>query len=165
MPATYDPIATTTLGSAAANITFSGISSAYTDLRLIISSLSATTDAMYLRFNGDSGTNYSYGSIDGDGTSVGAGSGINNNRCFLTFFSLTSTTIPSFFDINIFSYTGSKNKTCLTRTTQDYNGSGAGGVFAHLWRNTGAITSITFGGQSYNLSAGTTATLYGILRA
>jgi hypothetical protein len=36
MPATYEPIATTTLGGAAATITFSSISSAYTDLRIVL---------------------------------------------------------------------------------------------------------------------------------
>jgi hypothetical protein len=36
MPATYEPIATTTLGTAAAFITFSSIPATYTDLRLVI---------------------------------------------------------------------------------------------------------------------------------
>ena len=36
MPATYEPIATTTLGSAATNITFSSIPATYTDLRLVL---------------------------------------------------------------------------------------------------------------------------------
>ena len=35
--ATYEPIATNTLGSAAASVTFSGISGSYTDLILITS--------------------------------------------------------------------------------------------------------------------------------
>jgi hypothetical protein len=43
MPATYEPIATTTLGTAAASITFSSIPATYTDLRLISGHKASTT--------------------------------------------------------------------------------------------------------------------------
>ena len=43
MPATYEPIATTTLGSAQATVTFSSIPGTYTDLVLITNSRSDST--------------------------------------------------------------------------------------------------------------------------
>ena len=42
MALTYEPIASTTLGSSASSISFNSISTAYTDLRLIVSGLNAT---------------------------------------------------------------------------------------------------------------------------
>ena len=47
MATTYEPIATTTLGSAAASITFSSIAGTYTDLRLVLSLIPATGTRPY----------------------------------------------------------------------------------------------------------------------
>jgi len=59
MPTTYEPIATTTLGSATASITFSTISGAYTDLVLVasITGVSVATDP-WIRINSDTGANF-----------------------------------------------------------------------------------------------------------
>jgi len=59
MPTTYEPIATTTLSTATASVTFSSISGTYTDLRLVIFALGATSDYPYVEINSDTGTNYS----------------------------------------------------------------------------------------------------------
>lgn len=61
-PVSYHKIASTTLGSAAASITFSSIPQTYNHLQLIINgkSSSATNfDSVLLRFNGDSTAGYS----------------------------------------------------------------------------------------------------------
>jgi hypothetical protein len=50
MAATYDKIATTTLSSASATITFGSISSAYTDLRISLSSIT-TLPSRFNYFN------------------------------------------------------------------------------------------------------------------
>jgi hypothetical protein len=69
--------------------------------------------------------------------------------------------------IDLFSYAGSTNKTILTTTSTDKNGSGGVGRIVSLWRSTSAITGITItdGGAGFGWASGTTATLYGILRA
>ena len=57
---TYTPIATQTLGSAAASVTFSSIPQGYTDLVLVdnVKSASGAGDSeLDVRFNGDSGSN------------------------------------------------------------------------------------------------------------
>jgi hypothetical protein len=71
MAATYEKIATTTLGSAANTVTFSSIAGTYTDLIVVCNgSVSNDTDEPRLRFNGDTGNNYSTTNLRGNGTSA-----------------------------------------------------------------------------------------------
>jgi hypothetical protein len=165
MATTYEPIATTTLSSAAADITFSSISSAYTDLRLITRLTPTGATFPRIQFNGDTATNYSNTRLYGDGTSV-----LSNRQSSITGISLVgagnySTTIPTFLTIDIFSYAGSTNKTVLATLSGNYNASGEVSRIVGLWRNTAAITSIRLFPLANNLATGTTATLYGILKA
>lgn len=168
MPATYDPIATTTLGSAASSITFSSISSAYTDLRLVVSNI--TTDLAtnyFVQFNNDTSSNYSYTVLAGDGfNSTYATRAINQVRAPIGVYG-GSTTIPSFFAMDIFSYAGSTQKTFLYNRANDLNSTASSvEYFVGLWRSTSAINSIKiFPGASANFKTNTTATLYGILKA
>jgi hypothetical protein len=68
--------------------------------------------------------------------------------------------------IDIFSYAGSTFKTCLITRSSDQNGSGEVMREVSLWRNTAAITTILFRlSTSGNYATGTTATIYGILKA
>ena len=169
MPATYDSIATTTLGSAAATITFSSIPATYTDLRIVLSATYANPDSPRLRFNSTS-TGYSRTFVGGQGTTASSGSYQNEASIFLGdsgwFGILGSTTIPDLTTIDIFSYAGSTNKTILSTTSCDKNGTGFTISYVGLWRNTAAINTIllaTTSGNNYN--SGTTATLYGIKAA
>ena len=76
MATTYEAIQTTTLGSAAADITFSSIPATYTDLVLVYIGATVSNNInYYLRFNGDTGTNYSYTYLSGTGSAVGSGRG------------------------------------------------------------------------------------------
>lgn len=169
MPATYEPIATTTLSSAAASITFSSIAGTYTDLKLVIVGASATEGRLLLRFNSDSATNYSYTVIKGDGTTAASHRGTSQDywRSYETVFPTTNAGLAT---VEIFSYAGSTNKTLLYTGAMDKNGSGTITSVVGLWRSTSAITSITcYSGNltttTYNFNTGTTATLYGILKA
>ena len=73
MPATYEPIASTTLGTAAADITFSSIPGTYTDLVLVLYGGFATAASdLYTQFNSDTGTNYSNSDLRGNGTAAAA---------------------------------------------------------------------------------------------
>ena len=167
MAITYEPIATTTLGSAAASITFSSISSAYTDLRLVIVATMNSAGTMHtLQFISDTGTNYSTTSLYGTGSAAGAYRTTNYSYFELGGESTGgSTTIPMLLTIDIFSYTGSTYKTILGTESNDLNGSGEITRRVGLWRSTSAITSIKIPTSSGNLAAGTTATLYGIKAA
>ena len=166
MPATYEPIATTTLGSAAASITFSSISSAYTDLICVVTLRTTTGNGCTFRFNSDSGNNYSSTFLRGDGTTAESNRYSTwSNLPVIGVYGLSSTQ-PSLYRISIFNYAGSTNKTILSEGSTDRNGSGNVDRAVGLWRNTNAITSITIAdGGSSTITAGSTATLYGILKA
>jgi len=163
--ATYVPIATQTLGSAAASITFSSIAASWTDLRLVfVGNSSAANRYLTLTFNADSGTNYSMTYLVGDGTTAASGNRTSDTSLYTNNYGGSSITIPQFITADIFSYTGSTYKTVLCTTSSDKNGSGNTDRVAGLWRSTSAITSIT---MQYlitgsNINAGTTATLWGI---
>jgi hypothetical protein len=170
MPATYEPIATTTLGSAAASITFSSIASSWTDLKLVlvVPASPDTSGNININLNSDSGTNYS------DTKLIGNGSAASSSRTTSAVrfrpgdgFNWTgSSTAPVFYEMDFFSYAGSTNKTVLFGTSEDRNGAGSTKRNVGLWRNTAAITTIaitTDAGTNYPV--GTTATLYGIKNA
>ena len=165
MPATYEPIATTTLGSAAATISFTSIGATYTDIRIIlVGSHETTATTLRMQVNTDTGTNYSYTELAGDGATATSSRGSTSSRinCGNANF---NNTLPSLITADWFSYAGSTNKTCLVTTSQDRNGSGVVYRTVGLWRSTAAITSVQLFPATGNFATGTTATLYGILKA
>lgn len=169
MAATYEPIATTTLGSAASSITFSSIPSTYTDLVLICTATATTGGAAYaiLRLNPATTSTYSGTRLIGTGASA-----ISNRETAQNALELRSddgigmsATIPTFMQINVFSYAGSTNKTILASMNNDLNGSGGVSRIVGLCQNTAAInvTELSIPGTTFK--AGTTATIYGIKAA
>lgn len=161
MTVTFDSIATTTLGSAAATITFSSIPATYTDLRATLVCPGGTFLSIRIRFNSDTGTNYSITQLYGNGTS--ATSVRSTSVANLYFMDAASSAQPTFGAFDVFSYAGSTNKTVLLESSEDTNGGGTVGRRVGLWRNTAAITTITLlENTGANFPIGTTATLYGI---
>jgi len=164
---TYTPIATTTLGSAAASYTFTGISQSYTDLVLVVNGATAAGSNLNLRVgNGsiDSGSNYSYTLINGNGSS--ATSTRYSNQAQIqpsNEDAYWDSTFSGLMVINFQNYSNTTTyKTILSRANKASLGVAA---TVGLWRSTSAINQIFFGGSSQNLSAGTTLTLYGIQAA
>jgi hypothetical protein len=166
MPSTYEPIATQTLVSGAASITFSSIVGTYTDLRLVLVAKADVAQYFKVTFNGDTATNYSHTKLLGSGAAVSSSrdSNIASIRLYGTGdlpdtqFALTT--------LDVFSYAGSTNKTTLATLQSDKNGSGYVQRLVGLWRDTAAVTSMTLTMNSTsNFATGTTATLYGIKNA
>ena len=161
---TYVAIATNTLGSATASVTFSSISGAYTDLVLVITPQSASgTTSVDIQLNGDTGSNYSLTYLYGTGTA--AASGRDSNTAIAGGGSAVAT--ASIFltnTVQIQNYSNTTTyKTLLMRT-----GNTAGNVLTAVstWRNTAAITSITMKlATAVNFTTGSTFTLYGIAAA
>ena len=165
--ATYEPIATNTLSTAAASITFSSIAASWTDLRLVVVATANTSSGYpYMQLNSDTTANYSFTGLEGDGTSVVSAS--NTARSFIyTAYNYDIGTTPALVTYDIFSYAGSTYKTILSTYSNDKNGTGEVTRYINLWRSTSAITSIKFYLNTTTplLAAGTIATLYGIKAA
>ena len=159
MPATYEKIATTTLGSAG-TITFSSIAASWTDLRLVLTGSPSSSGNQIMTFNSDTTTIYSNTSINGSGTTATSARATGDNAISQSY--MYSGSNISLLTYDIFSYAGSTFKTVLITGSTDQNGSGLVRYSVGLWRSTSAITSIDLG---RTMSVGTTATLYGILKA
>ena len=167
MAITYEPIATTTLGSATGTVTFSSISGSYTDLILVASGYNAVGDfsGARMRFNSDSGSNYSRTRLYGDGTSgVSSRTANATSAVFIgTGWSTTSSNIGNAI-AHIMNYSNTTTyKTILNRANLA-NSSVYTDV--NLWRSTSAITSIELSMASPDtFASGSTFTLYGIKAA
>ena len=156
---TYVALDTQTVTSAVSSVTFSSISQAYTDLVIVANpkDTSSGPTAMTLRFNSDSGSNYSSTRILGDGTS--ASSARTTNAAQMELGNLQSS---NFFSntFQIQNYSNSTTyKTALGRTSLD----GYVSAYVGLWRSTAAITSVTIL-ASTTWVVGSTFTLYGIAK-
>lgn len=164
MPITYRPIATTTLTTSSSTITFSSIPDTYTDLIVV---LQGTANSnywdLYVRFNSDSGSNYSVTRLWGNGSTVGSNRLTNDNLIQSTYYGTLGTSQSNQI-LNIMNYSNTtRYKNMLTRSNNAANGVDA---TAGLWRSTAAINSVTlmmFSGGSFQ--TGTVATVYGIKAA
>lgn len=158
MPSTYTPIATNTLGSATASVTFSSISGSYTDI-VIQGSFAPTAGGVPfdLRFNGDTTTNYSVTRLEN------AGSNRSNNLAYGEIGYTNNTNFEA-FTVQLQNYSNATTfKTYLARS-----GDVGTAVYAivGLWRKTPeAINSITIRCNGSTFVAGSTFTLYGVKSA
>jgi hypothetical protein len=165
---TYTPIATTTLGSAAASYTFSSIPSTYTDLLLVVAgTVSVNGENILTQYNGDTGSNYSFTYIYGTGSTAASGRQSNRSAANANYQTAFSSSEQSNVIVQVQNYSNSTTfKTALSRNN-NANGSSLPGTEAlvSLWRNTAAITSILVKAGSGNLNSGMSLTLYGIAAA
>lgn len=163
MASTYEKISTTTLGSAASTITFSSIPATYTDIVLIFNGLRTSSGDLdlQLRFNSDTGSNYSDSELRSWANNIGASR--NSNATFIRLGVLTAD--RGILNTHIMNYSNTTTyKTVISR--QDSVNTAYGmNMKACLWRSTSAINSITLGASAGNFETGATATIYGILKA
>lgn len=153
-------LATITLASAQATVTFSSISSAYRDLRLIVNNKMVNGGASCdIRFNSDSGSNYSSVYVYGLGYGSGTSGVATTNYGYVDVLG-TDTTIPSLFTVDIMDYSATdKHKSAISRGS---NPTAGVQMSAIRWASTAAITTVTLSTGSGNYAAGTTMTLYGV---
>jgi len=169
MPAgkTYTPLARTTLTTSTGTVTFSNIQQTYTDL-ILIGSLQGSRALygadLYTRLNSDTGSNYSYTYMTGNGSA--ASSNRYSSQTAMNFAGSIGGGGSNEYNVSVLHFMNYANtttyKTVLARNNHATQQTQA---FVGLWRNTAAITTITFTGNGYNFEAGSTFTLYGILAA
>jgi hypothetical protein len=158
---TYEAIATQTLGSATASVTFSSIPSTYTDLFLVFEgTCTSGVVGCVLRFNSDTSTNYSYTILSGDGSSVS--SSRSSNQTTMQVGGMTSSS-RSMMIANINNYSNATTyKTVLSRQASATLETRA---YVGLWRSTAAITTVLVSTSTDTFVAGSTFSLYGIASA
>lgn len=166
MPATYTPLATTTLGSATSTISFTGLSSSYTDLRIVIFCIDTSSYSnLQMRFNSDTGTNYSTTYLNGNGGIPGTSTYTSRGWIDAINWTAGVSLTPAMIIIDVMSYNAAVHKNALLQQAMDRNGASASAISIGRWMNTAAITRIDFTLSGGNFGANTQATLYGIVRA
>jgi hypothetical protein len=173
-PSSYESIATVTGTGSAGSITFSSIPSTYKHLQIRAiakdtNTAGNTTLSVEMRFNGDTGSNYAYHELRGDGSTASTNAASSQTKIVVFNASLretvaTSSMGVSIIDVHDYSST-TKNKTVRyisgvnknLGTTDDRISLGSG-----LWINTAAITSVTLIPTQTAFSTSTVFSLYGI---
>lgn len=161
---TYTPIATTTLGSNQANVTLNSFSG-YTDLLLVATVKTVTYNGVNLNINvnSDTGSNYSWTALVGNGTSATSTRASNQTYADGDTYSIMNTSTFAQYNISFMNYANTTTyKTILSRAS---NTSYATEAVVNLWRSTSAITSMTFDCGADQFAIGSTFTLYGISAA
>lgn len=160
---TYSTIATTTLSTNDTVITFTNIPSTYTDLVLVVKGLLTTAgdDSLNIRVGNnslDTGNNYYGANLSANTTTV------TNNWAQGSSFNIgvfAGSGTQSSTIVHFFSYAGSTLKPLFSRGgTTGFIRYGGG-----LWNSTSAINQIQVADYGLTMAAGTTASLYGILKA
>lgn len=156
-------ISTQTLASPAATITFSSIAASYTDLMLKIAVRSNTTGntEFNLGLNGSNPSSAKW--LRGSGTAATSGSGTT------LFAPASANTANTFSNIEAYipNYTGTTNKSVSVDSTTENNATGSQvtqQVHALLYTVTSAVTSITISDIYGSWIAGSTVSLYGVLK-
>lgn len=169
MTIAMQPIYTQTVGAGgAASITFNSIPQYFTDLKVVISGRSARSaqqaDNLFITFNGVT-TTYSATGLLGNGSSASS-SRFSSRYASLAVDAAGSTASTfSSHDIYIPNYTGSNFKSFIADSVSENNASNAqSDLFAGLWRDTAAITSISLLPEVSTWVQYTTISLYGITK-
>jgi len=159
---TFDVIAETTLTSASASVTFSSLNTlaaGYRDLIVMVDLTSTSNVQVRSRINGDSGSNYQFVEMEGDGSSASGGFGARTQidcndstvqsghsyNCILQFFDVATT---------------DRHKNILVRSNNASSETKAAGI---RWMNLSAITSIEIFTPSNTYPVGSNFKLIGIV--
>ena len=170
-------ISSIVLTAAAASVTFSSIPGTYNHLRIILvarSSYAAATDGTVIRLNGDVGSNYEIGgmkinntTVAADGNGVGTSFFLDSSVNELPAANATAgVSLASEILFPCYAGTVFNKKITAVGGSSDYalsTTSNEGHLLAGMWRNTAAITSVTF--TTYNSAdfvVGSAFYLYGI---
>ena len=157
----YESIATVTVGAGGqSSIEFTSIPSTYKHLQVRMLAKFSGGDWTEIKLNGDTGSNYTYHYLQGNGSAASAGGGsFNASGLGLQFGTEWGSGI-----IDVLDYTNTnKLKTVRNLGGFDANGSGFIILSSNLWNNTAAVTSL----KLQKSSAGTFAqyssfALYGV---
>jgi hypothetical protein len=160
------PLQTVTVGSGgASSVTFSSIPQTYTDLK-IVASMRDTGAGPHtvLAFNG-SGSNFSNTILFGDGGSTYSQRRTDAIFTFTNDGTSESSNVFANFEMYLPNYASSNYKSFTLESVVENNGTTAyQSLYAGLWSNTSAVTSIGFTAGSTAFAQYSKFSLYGVLR-
>ena len=158
-----EPIATTVVGSGGTGVvTFNDIPQTYKHLQVRILALNTSIPNggdIYMRLNGDSGSNYNAHYLYTNGSSIIAG--VNTNTYVYAAFNAVTNPGVGITDILDYANTN-KYKTTRSLIGNDRNTAGDIALTSGLWLNTNAITSISIFPSSSSFAQYSRISLYGI---
>lgn len=159
-PDAFESIATATL-TGGTSASFTSIPSSYQHLQIRVNAKTAISGAdIIMKFNNDTGNNYAFHYLRGDGASASASGAFSDGYVYIT---PTNGTYYATAIIDIHDYAStSKHKTSKIFSGYDSNGSGWNALRSGLWMSTSAINRIDFTIGGTTFSTGTTFALYGI---
>lgn len=165
----YELIATVVLGSNASSVMFSNLATVaagykHLQIRAVAKSSGSASDNIDLTFNGDTGNNYSYHALWGNGSSAGSESSAPRANAASVIGNRSSTDTNAFDAaiIDILNFASTKNK--VIRSLR--GGTGGTGSTLYLvsnaWYSATAVTSITLTGRASSIAQYSRFSLYGI---
>lgn len=158
----YFPIASYTVPSGGvSSITFGGLPQTFTHLQIRGMYAQSVSNYTGIRFNGDTGNNYTIHVLQGNGSAASAAA--YTSRSDTAIGDSSSTSFGSFIT-DILDYANlTKYKTQRTLYGVDSNGGGAILFTSGLWQSTTAINSITFTATSgASFSQYSNISIYGV---
>lgn len=168
MTATYEKISSTTVSSAVSSISFTSIAATYTDLKIIGSvklNSSGVGSELYMRFNSNSGTEYSRTVMSGGGSSATGTQ--NSGQTYIRLNYVCDPTTTTFTDVYVYipNYTNTATvHRCLGMLSRGSTSPAGIDYLVGTYHTSGAaISTITFtleGGN--NFASGCVWTIYGI---
>jgi len=167
----FESIATVTVTASggASTIEFTSISASYQHLQIRgvwrLTGTSASGGYANVRLNSDSGSNYAWHTLRGDGSAAAASGGGSTAEAYIERIPTSSQTASVFGGavLDVLDYAStSKNKTL--RSLAGYDANGAGYVFLNsgLWASASAVTSIAFTPSHGNFAQHSTVALFGV---
>lgn len=145
----YESIATVLVGTGGAStVTFSNIPQIYKHLQIRIHDMPSADHNVTVRFNGDSGSNYSYHNLSGNGSTAASVSSVPETLMYLPGSS-GGVGYPLVVVCDILDYADT-NKFKTVRALGGNDNNSTQGVIAfrsNNWRSTSAVTSIVLSGN------------------
>ena len=165
----FDLLETTVLTTNTASVTFSSLGS-YSDYKHLqiraVAQFDDTSGALdtRLRFNSDTGTNYNSHHLKGNGSAVSSYAYTTSSQIWIDDSTSNKSVAGSYgaFVIDILDFSNT-SKFTTTRTLSGVAISGDNNILLQsgAWRNTAAVTSITWSAD-INFTSGSRFSLYGI---
>lgn len=157
-------LASNVLGSSAASVTFSSIDQSYKTLRLVVSARTdgATNTATLIIAPNASSTSLTFRNLTGSGSAAASSSGSTGQIGDVVAASSTASTFGS-AEILLPNYAGSSNKAMSADVVTENNATAAQqDLYANLWSNTAAITSLVLSPGAGNFVTNSSFYLYGL---